>query len=70
MHARVDPKRYERQVKEQFMRYRFREDDELFWLDTSELSDASVKVLLRKLDRLSQEFDELAELDLNMPRKK
>lgn len=63
-------KRYERQVKEQFMRYRFREDDELFWLDTSELSDASVKVLLRKLDRLSQEFDELAELDLNLPRKK
>ena len=63
-------KQYEQQVKEQFMRYRFRETDELFWLDTSELSDASLKVLVRKLEKLSQEFDELAELDLNVPRKK
>jgi DNA-binding Xre family transcriptional regulator len=63
-------KQYERQVKDQFMKYRFRETDELFWLETSELSDASLKVLIRKLEKLSQEFDELAELDLNVPRKK
>ena len=62
-------KQYERQVQEQFMNYRFTESDELFWLDTSELSDASLKVLLRKLEKLSQEFDELAELDFNVPRK-
>ena len=63
-------RQYERQVKAQFLSYRFDEDDELLRLETTQLSDASVKVLVRKLDRLSREFDDLAELDMNLPHKK
>ena len=58
-------KQYERQVTAQFQKYRIRAADELFWLETSELSDASLKVLIRKLEKVSQEFEELAELDRN-----
>ncbi len=63
-------RQYEKQVKAQFVDYRFRGNDEWLSLETSELSEASVKVLVRKLEKLSREFDELAELDMNLPRKK
>jgi DNA-binding Xre family transcriptional regulator len=63
-------RQYERQVKAQFLDYRFKGTDEWLSLETSELSDASIKVLARKLEKLAREFDELADLDLNLPRKK
>lgn len=62
-------RQYERQVKAQFLDYPFKDRDEWLSLETTELSDASVKVLTRQLDRLAHEFDELAELDMNLPRK-
>lgn len=61
---------YERQVKELFLKTRFDGQDEVLSLETGELSEASTKLLCRKLERIVEEFDELAELDLTMPQDK
>lgn len=63
-------RQYEKHVKAQFVDYGFRDADEWLSLETSELSEASIKVLGRKLEKLSREFDELADLDMTLPRKK
>jgi len=63
-------KLYERQVKEEFMRTNFTGRDEVLRFDTGELSDASIKVLERKIERLSKEFDELVDLELSLPAEK
>ena len=61
---------YQRQVTDVFMDSRFEGKDETFRYETGELSESSVKVLLRKFEKLSREFDELADLDINMPESK
>ena len=38
--------------------------------DTGELSEASVKVLFKKFEKVVQDFDELADLDISMPEQK
>ena len=63
-------RQYERQVKAQFLTYGFKDDDEWFSVETTELSDASIKVLTRKLERLARDFDELADLDLTQPKER
>ncbi|MDH3588515.1 MAG: helix-turn-helix transcriptional regulator [Gammaproteobacteria bacterium] len=64
-------KLYELQVKQDFVGYRFTAADEYFRFETAELSQASMSVLARRLERLSREFDDLADLDLNVaPEKK
>lgn len=60
-------KKYQRQVTDVFMNSRFEGEDEDFRYETGELSSASAKVLLKKFERLSREFDELADLDINTP---
>jgi len=60
-------KAYQRQVMESFMNSEFALDGQMFRFETGELSDASVKLLFRKLDKLSQDFDELADLDISVP---
>ncbi len=61
-------RKYEREVKAQFLAHRFKGKDEWLSLESTELSEASIKVLTRKLERLSQDFDELAEIDMSLPR--
>lgn len=61
---------YQQEVTQAFLASRFTDADELFRFDTGELSAASVSVLLKKIERLSQEFDELAELDITTPEEK
>jgi len=61
-------RQYEREVKAQFLAYGFKNEDDWFSLETTELSEASIKVLTRKLERLSRDFDDLADLDLNQPK--
>ncbi len=58
--------RYERQVKNQFFDHKFDSADERMTLETAELSDASIKVLQRRLDKLVAEFHELAEIDRSL----
>lgn len=60
-------KLYQQQVSAAFMNSRFERRNELLSFDTGELSEASVKVLIRKIEKLGREFDELADLDISMP---
>lgn len=59
--------RYESRVKREFIDFGFKGSDEVLRLENSELSDASIKVLLRRTGRLAEEFSELAELDRSLP---
>lgn len=58
---------YEKEVQQAFLDSRFLAADEVFRFETGELSDASVKVIMKKIERLTQEFDDYAELDISSP---
>jgi hypothetical protein len=58
---------YERQVREEFLRAPFTGRNEVLSFHTAELSPASVRVLLRKIERLAAHFADLAALDLSVP---
>ena len=60
-------RRYESDVKSQFFDYRFDGDDDCMSLENAELSEASIKIIRRKLDRLIAEFRELADIDRPLP---
>jgi len=60
-------KLYEAQVREEFLRSTFADRMETLQFRTAELSDASYRVLLRKLERLANEFRDFAELDRSLP---
>ena len=55
---------YQRQVQQAFLESAFTASNEMFRFDTGELSASSVGVMMKKFERLTQEFDELAELDI------
>lgn len=59
-------KLYESQVRDEYLRSRFLDPAEALHFRSAELSDASWKVMLRKLDRLASEFRDLAELDRSL----
>jgi transcriptional regulator with XRE-family HTH domain len=58
---------YEQQVREEFMRSTFQAPDEVLHFRSAEMSEASRVVLMRKLARLTADFNELAELDRHLP---
>jgi DNA-binding Xre family transcriptional regulator len=58
---------YERQVRQEFLQSNFDSAREALQFRSAELSDASCRVLLRKIDRLAAEFRDLAELDRSLP---
>lgn len=58
---------YEQQVKSEFLQSEFRRVDELLHFRSAELSDASIKILIRKLEQLTNDFAELAALDVSLP---
>lgn len=60
-------RRYEKQVKTQFLSDRFSGKDKLFRFESGELSEASARHVLRRMEALSKEFAELAEIDLALP---
>lgn len=62
--------RYESTVKREFLNHDFDQTDESFWLESAELSDASIKVLTRRINRLMEEFGELAEIDRGLPKER
>ena len=59
---------YEQAVKTRFLDTAFTGPDERLDFDSAELSDRSIRRLGEKMRRLQREFDELAELDLDLPR--
>jgi len=60
-------KLYEERVKAEFLHSRFDAADELMRLESAELSDASVKLLRRRIERLAMDVEDYAEADLNLP---
>ena len=57
-------RRYEQQVKMMFIDNNFTAPEHSLRLETAELSSASISILQRRLTQLSEQFAELAELDL------
>ena len=57
---------YEREVKQAFLKDRFVDDTAHFGFESAELAPESARLILRRLIRVVQEFDELAELDMNL----
>jgi DNA-binding Xre family transcriptional regulator len=60
---------YEKQVRQEFLQATFSRSDEALHFLSAELSDASCKVLLRKMERMAGEFRDLAALDRTVPSK-
>lgn len=60
---------YENQIRQEFLQAAFARSGESLHFLSAELSDASCKVLLRKLERVAGEFRDLAELDRTVPTK-
>ena len=58
---------YESQIRQEFLQAAFARSGEALHFLSAELSDASCKVLLRKLERVAGEFRDLAELDRTLP---
>lgn len=60
-------RRYGPQVLREFLHDRFDDDRTLLRFEVRELSDASIDVIRRKLQRLATEITEMAELDADLP---
>lgn len=57
---------YEREVKQAFLHDAFAENTAHFGFESAELAPESARLLKRRLNRLTREFDELAEMDVNL----
>lgn len=60
-------KLYERQVRAEFLQGAFAATNEALTFHSAELSPASVRILLRKIERLGADFADLAALDVQVP---
>lgn len=57
---------YEREVKQAFLQDRFADETAHFGFESAELAPESARLIRRRLQRLGREFDELAEMDVNL----
>lgn len=57
---------YEREVKQAFLHDAFAESTAQFGFESAELAPESARLVQRRLVRITREFDELAELDVNL----
>lgn len=62
-------KLYERQVRAEFLQSEFSAKNEALSFHSAELSPASVRILLRKMEKLASDFADLAALDVSLPSK-
>jgi DNA-binding Xre family transcriptional regulator len=60
-------RRYEKQIRQEFLQSSFSASAEALHFVAAELSQGSYSVLLRKIERLAAEFQDLAELDRALP---
>jgi DNA-binding Xre family transcriptional regulator len=60
-------KLYERQVRAEFLQSAFSAANEALSFHSAELSPASVRILLRKIEKLGTDFADLAALDVHAP---
>jgi transcriptional regulator with XRE-family HTH domain len=62
-------KLYERQVRDEFLRSEFSAKNEALSFHSAELSPASIRILMRKLEKIAADFADLAALDVALPSK-
>lgn len=60
-------RRYEKEIRRDFMNSRFIGEDQSLHFESVELSEYSIKQLQKKLARLIREIGELAEMDTTLP---
>lgn len=60
-------KLYERQVRAEFLQGAFSATNEALSFHSAELSPTSVRILLRKIEKLAADFADLAALDMKLP---
>ena len=60
-------KLYEERVKAEFLHGRFDAPEETMRLESAELSEASVKLLQRRIERLASDMEDYAEADTHLP---
>ncbi len=60
-------KAYKKAVVESFMKSDFGPSNQYMRFDSGELTDESIKILKKKAEKLSLDFDELADLDIAKP---
>jgi DNA-binding Xre family transcriptional regulator len=58
---------YEQRVKSEILQHDFRGPDEALHFRSAEISEASARILARKLEQLARDFAELAALDVGLP---
>jgi len=58
---------YEQEVKRAFLQDEFTEGVSHFGFESAELAPESARLICQRLQRVHQEFDELAELDVSLP---
>ncbi|HEY5809050.1 MAG TPA: helix-turn-helix transcriptional regulator [Povalibacter sp.] len=58
---------YEQQVKAEFLQSEFQAAEEVLHFRSAELSEASTRILIRKIEQLARDFAELATLDAGLP---
>ena len=62
---------YERRIKAEFLEADFEAADSMLKFESAELSQSSIKIIERKLEKLIADFDDLVELDMALsPEKK
>ena len=57
---------YEREVKQAFLKDSFAQGVAHFGFESAELAPESARLILRRLTRLTRDFDEMAEMDQNL----
>ncbi len=62
--------KYEKVIKEEFLRAPFDQHEQRLRFETGKLSDGSQSVMLKKIDRLLKEYYELTEIDKALPQEK
>lgn len=57
---------YEREVKQAFLKDSFSEGAAHYGFESAELTPESARLILRRIRRVTREFDEMAEMDVNL----
>ena len=58
---------YEQQVKSEFLETDFEATGGLMKFETAQLSESSINIISRKIEKLVKELDDLVELDMSLP---
>lgn len=62
-------KHYQKKVFEDFIRHPFDQPNDRLEFSPGQLSEASLRLILKKIDELVRQFNELAEMDADLPLK-